>query len=1247
MNCGELRGGVKPVIRYHDYLALTLGLDAEWTRIPALKSGHGEQFLLKKFRSAFNKIDHIASDLKREHLGADLSASTYKLEDGNTSNDSCGDETNIDELLYRPVHCLPIGHADMLTMLLLDDFEPIHQLTARCHTTVEEIGVSLCPDTHRLIEDMGHNPNASGWKSIVSPAKMLRISLEKGEFDPPLTMLTRLKLNGWGTLGTGLVFEASLLRVICRRIVETLKKLEDGINGKTDEGDCSKSQFAALEIEAEDIHKTLFCLLDAQGQEEFAVWIKTPNFSIAMSVMARIHAITIGDVLAEAEKLPGCNENFTVGESIEKSDWFKDVSAFTKEINKIDSKLNDSEESSSQQSAKLNSISDLEYNHVFRWTRTTPGVSIDAYADPRKHQVKGWVDAVSILQSSTGHQHSVDQRLANVYADIIEKNKSKSNEEINNVSFSLHAMGQGDILLHHKGFLSNTSDLLMPVGLFFNQVRQTMGSFLEPITKNGKEKSEPWRRDMVGLSSLIGVPVPRMKVDGAEYFCPPVDPRHGAQLESLLPTLRWRIAPDDRLKDTDLREVQKIMGKEPMTYSRCKAHCGLSIKALGRSMKSCGLPDSVIHALEFLYQNYATLLGNPFVFDAVLDLYDAFATLHRIICDNLQPKDKEVLFAEDDLIDLPSLAQQLKQSDRKFDRWVAENLSDTTKDALNAYVKDHTDVGNLQNVLLEDFNNLIRRSSIYEESIFESVDLREETKDRLILNALDSNSELLNRMLIEDAYPLDLAKIENVRRLFVGKVNEIARFVDTLRQALEHRLYRAYPEEHHRDMDVDFRGGLNELLFAADAVQKCAIGVLRNCVLRDCGNRRDIIGMVMSIGFRPGISAIKINLEPELTAKERTKVNVQPARLAILEADVPHLHHVPSYLDFLHEAFHFIYDELRNPTSLNQNFAENDVQEGNSHKQYDILPTVPDSCVLNEKLGELFVHFLLTLFTFRDKPQLLSDYLLLQYRTSAWPGSVEIDWEIRQFVELATSAFLAEKAITKAKDWIIHEILNKEIESLLEREMESLFEVESTLFKEFQDSLTSRKEIIASWGKFWGNNKKGADGRPIASSAWECTEKIFNDYVRATIIYTPRLLGAALKVYNSFWTNEDYWSHGTDDLGASPWKIVENDLDQYIREHSPTGAPLPVFTWQHLMESKDFFMPIVRYLRYITENRLERLKSGGFSLRYGSSALKCTNSASRRLRLRSQICAIKTFWDISTALRVKRLGEMVKRNMEN
>jgi hypothetical protein len=116
-------------------------------------------------------------------------------------------------------------------------------------------------------------------------------------------------------------------------------------------------------------------------------------------------------------------------------------------------------------------------------------------------------------------------------------------------------------------------------------------------------------------------------------------------------------------------------------------------------------------------------------------------------------------FSLNDLIDLPSLVAKVKHSDRAFDHWFAGELSVHTKVALKDYQGQSSDLNLLQQSFLEDVNEIIRGDLVYLESRFVGIIFRPETEELISHYSSDGNPEYLNRMLIEDAYPLELSKM--------------------------------------------------------------------------------------------------------------------------------------------------------------------------------------------------------------------------------------------------------------------------------------------------------------------------------------------------------------------------------------------------------------------------------------------------------------------------------------------------------
>ena len=115
-------------------------------------------------------------------------------------------------------------------------------------------------------------------------------------------------------------------------------------------------------------------------------------------------------------------------------------------------------------------------------------------------------------------------------------------------------------------------------------------------------------------------------------------------------------------------------------------------------------------------------------------------------------------FSVRDLAGLQSLAGSLTHPKRPVDIWLADRLSDETKAALKSYQGGSSDKAPLQTALLSDLNTILRGSSIHDDQRFAEVSLRLETKELLSQNPQGNDLLLLNRLLLEDAYPQELSR---------------------------------------------------------------------------------------------------------------------------------------------------------------------------------------------------------------------------------------------------------------------------------------------------------------------------------------------------------------------------------------------------------------------------------------------------------------------------------------------------------
>ena len=127
----------------------------------------------------------------------------------------------------------------------------------------------------------------------------------------------------------------------------------------------------------------------------------------------------------------------------------------------------------------------------------------------------------------------------------------------------------------------------------------------------------------------------------------------------------------------------------------------------------------------------------------------------RILC---YSKEGSSTFSAHDLLDLPSLLAKLRQPTRAVDSWLVGQLAPDTKAALVEYEGQESDAAPTQVALLHDLNRLREGTSIFEQDRFAGVELRPETQSLLLKTPPRGKCSRLNRLLIEDAFPLELRR---------------------------------------------------------------------------------------------------------------------------------------------------------------------------------------------------------------------------------------------------------------------------------------------------------------------------------------------------------------------------------------------------------------------------------------------------------------------------------------------------------
>jgi cyclophilin family peptidyl-prolyl cis-trans isomerase len=123
-------------------------------------------------------------------------------------------------------------------------------------------------------------------------------------------------------------------------------------------------------------------------------------------------------------------------------------------------------------------------------------------------------------------------------------------------------------------------------------------------------------------------------------------------------------------------------------------------------------------------------------------------------------------FTVSDIANLGTLISRLKQPTNAVAGWVFSQLSPKTVTQWTGFPQ--TNATTVTNDIVADFSNLISGPSIYDATRFAGISLRAKTSSLLAANPTGNSLKRLNHLLLEDAFPSDLAKSSSGISTFTG-----------------------------------------------------------------------------------------------------------------------------------------------------------------------------------------------------------------------------------------------------------------------------------------------------------------------------------------------------------------------------------------------------------------------------------------------------------------------------------------------
>lgn len=475
--------------------------------------------------------------------------------------------------------------------------------------------------------------------------------------------------------------------------------------------------------------------------------------------------------------------------------------------------------------------------------------------------------------------------------------------------------------------------------------------------------------------------------------------------------------------------------------------------------------------------------------------------------------------------------------------------------------------------------------------------------------------------------------------------------MSALHRAMEHRLYRAFPEESHRDMDVDFRGGLNQLVSGGDALVKLLVGfVKRNAIAEPKApserNHYDQFGVVNRIDFEPEIVATTLWLGTE-----------HRARLAIIRSDVPHLCVIASYLDFIHEVGHLAFAERRHPRNL-------------SDRQQPLLPLVPIKSASEAILAEIYTNSLSMLLVSPCDPKVMAKHLVVSFSLTTRYGADQGE-RAALFALFFFQVFVAYKAVLKLhlaakadpEGWSVFNTKGYAFQIM--DEFSNPGEIES-LGKEFHEFACEHGIICHDFNTLFVTRSGIRDTQKL--------EVMFRDYWSKVSYSLPVLIGDVVEVFMHY-VNEKLPGIAVQHppIEGHPQRIdvgaLSERLEGWLLDPKNHGVPIyAVMNDSSVVSQPTHDMALIAAaLGCALRLRMDALdldkefqvpvspKSGdiefpteapknGYSeylVRPKDSFLFCCLPSKRRQRLQRQITLLKTLWHISSKLKANRFTSLI------
>lgn len=477
--------------------------------------------------------------------------------------------------LYNPVSFVTFGDTDSISVVVVDDFDPVVNLTSKSMIPIRQTCLAFCPTLESLklksllIDTDSTNPIPifCDIRDLCTPR-----NVETGQnqnqrkqlslFDSPLISVNYFKLNGMAVLGPGLLFQQAIYRAMAKKIVEVLKDLCIYAPEAEKKGFFSKS----------DVESFRCIFLDPQGWSDVCTLMFSRNYSVTMSIIVALRQLTFNH-------LYGTEEGAQLEDAVNCFGVHKRIADESVRIAK-------------KRGEHVDPDPLLRNNHVFCSTYSTLGVSATDFKQENV-QCNGFVIANTNLEIDPGHLSD-----ACTAAGKKEKKKAKPVDNLSkDKEFTWCIVGQGDSSFPH--LINKEHGEQRPVRLvdLLNQIINIRDCDDESM----EDPDACFAPHILEICTSMEIPI---------LFASP---------------------KDKMLKHGDMRSVLSLLEERLFINSKGT----FSLTKLYASLRKIRISAPLSHCIINLFTDFASCIGDPFLFERVLDLYDIFATSYKLLAQEL------------------------------------------------------------------------------------------------------------------------------------------------------------------------------------------------------------------------------------------------------------------------------------------------------------------------------------------------------------------------------------------------------------------------------------------------------------------------------------------------------------------------------------------------------------------------------------------------------------------------------------